>query len=161
MTICCIVASPIGELVLIGDGRVLTHLLTPKQVGVSVRELDRDDSAFRLAREQLAEYFDGERRRFELPLALSGTVFQQQIWRRLLEIPYGSTATYVELAQRIGRSRSAARAVGFANARNPISIIVPCHRVVGSDGSLTGYAGGLATKGWLLTHEGDSLARSG
>ncbi|HEY2042831.1 MAG TPA: methylated-DNA--[protein]-cysteine S-methyltransferase [Jatrophihabitans sp.] len=155
------VASPIGDLVLIGDGQSLARLLTPQQVGPSVTELDRDDSAFGPARGQLAEYFDGRRTRFELRLATAGTAFQRQVWNLLLEIPYGSTTTYAELADRMGRAPSAARAVGSANARNPVSIIVPCHRVVGSDGSLTGYAGGLATKRWLLTHEGGSLATSG
>jgi methylated-DNA-[protein]-cysteine S-methyltransferase len=154
MTIRCVLASPIGDLVLIGDGRTLARLLTPQQVGPAVTELDRDESAFGLARRQLAEYFDGARTRFELPLATAGTAFQRQVWSSLMEIPYGSTTTYSELADRIGRPPGAARAVGSANARNPISIIVPCHRVVGRDGSLTGYAGGLAAKQWLLTHEG-------
>lgn len=103
--------------------------------------------------QQLGEYLAGERRSFDLPLAPHGNEFQQSVWRLLLEIPYGSTTTYGELAQRLGQP-GAAQAVGTANARNPIGIIIPCHRVIGSDGSLTGYAGGLNRKRRLLELEG-------
>jgi O-6-methylguanine DNA methyltransferase len=106
--------------------------------------------------QQISEYFMGTRRTFDLPLALHGTSFQRQVWEHLLSIPYSQTTTYQEIAQAIGRPQ-AARAVGAANAGNPISVIVPCHRVIGSDGSLTGYGGGIWRKVWLLKHEG-SLA---
>jgi methylated-DNA-[protein]-cysteine S-methyltransferase len=102
---------------------------------------------------QLSEYFAGTRRTFHLPLRLQGTEFQQRVWRELTEIPYGETWSYGQLARRIGNP-NASRAVGLANGRNPISILVPCHRVIGADGSLTGYGGGLERKQWLLAHEG-------
>jgi methylated-DNA-[protein]-cysteine S-methyltransferase len=110
------------------------------------------------ARTQLAEYFAGRRRRFELPLAMDGTPFQRRVWQALREIPYGRTTTYGELARRIGRSPSASRAVGMANGRNPIAVVVPCHRVVGADGSLTGFGGGLERKRLLLELEAAALA---
>jgi methylated-DNA-[protein]-cysteine S-methyltransferase len=101
---------------------------------------------------QLQEYFRGERRDFEVELDPSGTDFELQVWAELRRIPYGATTTYGEIARRIG-DPDASRAVGVANARNPIAILVPCHRVIGSDGDLTGYAGGLDRKKWLLDHE--------
>jgi methylated-DNA-[protein]-cysteine S-methyltransferase len=101
---------------------------------------------------QLAEYFAGTRRDFDLPLAGSGTAFQQIVWRGLVAIPYGETRSYGELARAIGNP-TASRAVGAANGRNPISIVVPCHRVIGSSGELTGYGGGMDAKRWLLAHE--------
>lgn len=101
---------------------------------------------------QLAEYFSGERRVFSLPLAPEGTAFQRRVWAVLLEIPYGETLSYGEVARRVGNPK-ATRAVGMANNRNPIAIVIPCHRVVGADGSLTGYAGGLAAKERLLALE--------
>src|SRR5205807_4847601 len=107
---------------------------------------------FTRVRKQLAEYFAGERRQFDVPLKLAGTPFQQRVWLELARIPFGTTITYAELAQRLGRP-TASRAVGHANGRNPISIIVPCHRVIGADGKLTGYAGGLDKKQWLLAWE--------
>jgi methylated-DNA-[protein]-cysteine S-methyltransferase len=103
------------------------------------------------ARRQLEEYFAGERREFDLPLAPEGSVFQQRVWAALREIPFGETRSYGDLAEKLG---SSPRAVGRANATNPICVIVPCHRVNGADGSLTGYAGGLDNKRWLLEHEG-------
>ena len=112
------------------------------------------------AARQLAEYFAGRRRAFDLPLAPAGTPFQQQVWRQLLQIPFGSTCSYGALARAVGRP-SASRAVGAANGRNPISIIIPCHRVIGSDGSLTGYGGGEPAKRWLLDHESPALRLSG
>ncbi|WP_111655447.1 methylated-DNA--[protein]-cysteine S-methyltransferase [Isoalcanivorax indicus] len=111
----------------------------------------------RLCQQQLAEYFAGQRTRFELPLAASGTPFQQQVWRRLCDIPFGATASYADIAARLDNPR-AVRAVGAANGRNPLAIVVPCHRVIGRDGSLTGYAGGLARKRWLLAHEAAARA---
>jgi methylated-DNA-[protein]-cysteine S-methyltransferase len=104
------------------------------------------------AAEQLAEYFAGERTEFDVPLAAVGTPFQQRVWRMLEKIPFGETWSYGQLAARIGRP-SASRAVGAANGKNPIGIIVPCHRVIGANGSLTGYAGGMPMKKWLLAHE--------
>jgi methylated-DNA-[protein]-cysteine S-methyltransferase len=102
--------------------------------------------------QQLHEYFSGKRQHFELPLAPSGTAFQQRVWRALLTVPYGQTASYKDIASQLG-DVNAVRAVGMANSRNPIAIIIPCHRIIGTDGSLTGYAGGLDKKQWLLQHE--------
>jgi methylated-DNA-[protein]-cysteine S-methyltransferase len=140
-------------------------LLTRDEVGITgcylptgkhERRVDdtwiRDDTAFEDARAQLAEYFAGTRRTFELPLHPAGTPFQQRVWGALRDIPYGETASYGQTAAAVG-APSAARAVGLANGQNPISIVVPCHRVVGADGSLTGYGGGLPAKQWLLAHE--------
>ena len=107
---------------------------------------------------QLAEYFAGARRVFDLPLHPVGTAFRQKVWAELRQIPYGQTITYGDLARRVGNER-ASRAVGGANHHNPISIIIPCHRVVGSTGSLTGYAGGISRKSWLLEHEGVDMAK--
>jgi methylated-DNA-[protein]-cysteine S-methyltransferase len=144
------IASPLGPLRLYGDGDELTGVYMTDQAPPEAREGSSrvlEDTA-----RQLAEYFAGERRTFDLPLAPRGTGFQQIVWRALTRISYAETASYGELARSIGRP-SASRAVGAANGRNPISIIVPCHRVVGADGTLTGYAGGLPAKRWLLAHE--------
>ena len=111
-----------------------------------------DDAVLRGVRDQLGEYFAGRRRLFDIPLALEGTPFQQRVWNALCEIPYGETISYGELARRIGHP-SAVRAVGLANGSNPIAIIVPCHRVIGANGTLTGYGGGLPTKARLLDLE--------
>jgi methylated-DNA-[protein]-cysteine S-methyltransferase len=111
------------------------------------------------ARRQLDEYFAGTRVRFELSLAAIGTPFQRAVWTALHGLPFGATTSYVALARALGRP-TASRAIGSANARNPIAIVVPCHRVIGADGSLTGYAGGLARKRWLLGHERGVLGRS-
>ena len=107
-------------------------------------------------RDQLGEYFSGQRKTFDYPLAPKGTEFQLAVWNALLAIPYGATVTYAELAQRIGKP-SAVRAVGAANGANPIPVIIPCHRVIGSNGTLTGYGGGIERKQWLLAHEGRRL----
>jgi methylated-DNA-[protein]-cysteine S-methyltransferase len=106
---------------------------------------------------QLDEYFNGKRKKFAVPLDLRGTDFQISVWRALLDVPFGSTASYGRIADAIGRPGSA-RAVGGANHRNPVSIIVPCHRIIGGDGNLTGYGGGLWRKEWLLRHESPSSA---
>lgn len=111
-----------------------------------------------LAQQQLQEYFQGQRRQFTLPVASAGTPFQQRVWHELQGIPFGMTLTYREVAQRLGMP-GAARAVGHANSRNPIAIVIPCHRLIGSDGQLRGYAGGLALKRCLLQHEGVQLWR--
>jgi methylated-DNA-[protein]-cysteine S-methyltransferase len=101
---------------------------------------------------QLDEYFSGERKTFDLPIKQSGTLFQEKVWNELVKIPFGKTISYLQLSQKIGNVKSI-RAVGTANGRNNLAIVVPCHRVIGSDGSLTGYAGGLSRKQWLLEHE--------
>ncbi len=120
---------------------------------------DRDDDhpVLEAARDQLAEYFAGERREFDLPLAPRGTDFQQRVWLRLREIPYGRTRTYGDVAAELGMPPGASRAVGLANGANPLSVVVPCHRVVGSDGSLTGFGGGLERKRFLLDLESELL----
>lgn len=156
--------TPVGELTLVASGRGLRAVLWPGE-----RELldssagrvrlgdgrgdDGDaDDILRRAVEQLTEYFAGTRTEFDLPLDPVGTEFQQQAWAVLRTIPYGRTISYGEQAARLG-DRNKSRAVGAANGKNPISIIVPCHRVVGSDGTLTGFAAGVHTKAWLLHHE--------
>jgi methylated-DNA-[protein]-cysteine S-methyltransferase len=145
--------SPIGPLALAGRGLVLTNLRMVDQT----YEPDRtnwvpDDRAFPDAVEQLEAYFAGERTDFDLELSLAGSEFQRRVWQALLTIPYGETRSYGEIAEQIGAS-GAARAVGLANGRNPIAIIVPCHRVIGASGSLTGYGGGLERKQSLLELE--------
>ncbi len=148
--------SPIGRLLLTSDGTSLTGLfMEPSRKAQSCGGYAEDATVEPLAAtvRQLQEYFAGSRRMFDLPLSLQGTVFQQRVWRVLTEIPYGETWSYGQLARRIGNP-NASRAVGLANGRNPISILVPCHRVIGADGSLTGYGGGMERKQWLLAHEG-------
>ncbi len=157
----CYVDSPIGRLMLTSDGMALTGLYTePSRKAQSTDGWAEDAGIKPLAAtaRQLSEYFAGIRREFDLPLRLQGTEFQTRVWHELLEIPYGVTFSYGQLAKRLGNP-NAARAVGLANGRNPISIVVPCHRVIGADGSLTGYGGGLERKCWLLEHEG-ALSRS-
>jgi methylated-DNA-[protein]-cysteine S-methyltransferase len=153
----CFVESPIGRLLLHTDGDALTGLYmdVPRRPVRGIEHWTQDPEAgpLQAAALQLAQYFAGERRHFDLPLRLEGTDFQQRVWRVLTEIPYGVTWSYGELAKRIDNP-NASRAVGLANGRNPISILVPCHRVIGADGSLTGYGGGLERKRWLLAHEG-------
>lgn len=146
--------SPIGELLLLGDGVALTGIYMQIQKYGPQRAPDwrKDPAPFRNACEQLCAYFAGELECFDLPLAPAGTAFQQSVWTALLDIPYGATETYGELARRIGQP-TASRAVGLANGRNPISIVIPCHRVIGSTGALTGYGGGIERKRWLLAHE--------
>jgi methylated-DNA-[protein]-cysteine S-methyltransferase len=155
-------ASPVGELLLTSSEGKLTRLWMALQQGVPASGPDptwrRDDAAFRHAREQLRAFFAGELCTFELPLSMHGTPFQKQVWQGLLTIPFGTTISYAQLAERIGRP-GASRAVGAANGKNPIGIIVPCHRVIGANGTLTGYGGGLDRKQWLLTHEAGVLAR--
>lgn len=112
-----------------------------------------DNAVLRLARKQLGEYFAGKRRTFDLPLSPRGTEFQRSVWTTLATIPYGETVSYAQLAARVGKP-SAMRAVGAANGRNPLPIVLPCHRVIGADGSLTGFGGGLPTKQYLLKLEG-------
>ena len=153
-----IIDSPLGELLLAGDRRSLHRLdMRGRRRPVKIDPgWCRDESAFADAATQLSEYFDGARREFELPLELVGNQFELRVWSALREIPYGETASYGAIAARIGEP-SAARAVGLANGRNPIAVIVPCHRVIGADGSLTGYGGGLERKRLLLDLEAGVL----
>ncbi len=146
--------SPVGPLLLVGDGAALIGLYMSdhKHQAPLPDGCRRDDGTFREARAQLRDYFAGTRTTFDLPLRGTGTPFQERVWRGLCAIPFGQTETYGALARRLGDA-NASRAVGMANGRNPISIIVPCHRVVGANGALTGYGGGLERKQWLLEHE--------
>lgn len=146
------VDSPLGPLLLTGNGEALTGLYTDQHGRLPTDLGHRADEEFAQARTQLEEYFAGRRTEFDLPINVPGTAFQQAVWQALRRIRYGSTMSYREVAEEVG-SPKAVRAVGSANSRNPISIIVPCHRVVGSDGKLIGYAGGFNAKRWLLDHE--------
>jgi methylated-DNA-[protein]-cysteine S-methyltransferase len=156
--------SPLGPLLLMSDGTALTGLHTDNDKHRPAIRPDwiRDDIAMPFARTiaQLRAYFDGALTEFDLPLAPQGTEFQTTVWRELCNIPFGETISYAELARRIGRP-TASRAVGHSNARNPISIIVPCHRVIGADNSLTGYAGGLDRKRSLLALEAKNAGTRG
>lgn len=152
--------SPIGTLWLTGDGAALTGLYMERPALLDLPGQVEDDAPFAAAREQLAAYFAGERHEFDLPLDPVGTPFQQQVWAALRAIPYGETRSYREIAEQLGRP-TASRAVGAANGRNPISVIVPCHRVVGSSGVLTGYAWGLERKRALLDLELTALTTAG
>ena len=144
-------SSPLGPLRLESDGSALTSVCVgPQSEGEPTR--DSGCELLERARGQFEEYFAGARAEFDLPLRPKGTPFQQRVWRQLCAIPHGTTLSYGELAARIGQP-GAARAVGRANALNPLAIVVPCHRVIGRDGSLTGYAGGVHIKRWLLEHE--------
>jgi methylated-DNA-[protein]-cysteine S-methyltransferase len=147
--------GPLGTLLAVGDGEAVRGMWM--QDGPRPRAIDptwrRDDAAFATLRKQLGEYFAGARRAFDLNLDPQGTEFQRDVWRELSKVGYGETLTYAELAGRLGRAGSA-RAVGTANASNPICVVIPCHRVLGRDGALTGYAGGLERKRDLLRLEG-------
>jgi methylated-DNA-[protein]-cysteine S-methyltransferase len=153
--------SPLGPLTLVatGAGELAGLYMTEHRHRPPMETFgDRDDSVLPAVASQLMEYFEHDRTTFDVPLHLVGTPFQQQVWTALQDIPYGETTTYGELARELGLVPGASRAVGLANGKNPISIIVPCHRVVGSTGSLTGYGGGLERKQALLDHErGDAL----
>ncbi len=152
-----VVDSPIGRLLLTGDGHALTGLWMIDASRHEIkggRELTPSPAAFREVAAQLEAYFRGDLKEFSVPLAPSGTPFQLAVWTELTKIPYGSTVSYGDIAGALGKRLVASRAVGLANGANPISVIVPCHRVIGSDGSLTGYGGGLDRKEWLLRLEG-------
>jgi len=169
------IPSPVGELRLVAHDGTLTAVdfLGPVETEVGERTTvqrfaeradarplgDRvdDEPVLREAVAQLTAYFEGCLEQFDLPLAPEGTPFQQRVWEQLRTIPYGATATYGEIAGRLGLTGHGARAVGLANGRNPLSIVVPCHRVVGASGGLTGYGGGVARKEWLLAHEAVTL----
>lgn len=150
-----VVDSPIGALTLVSAGDELTGVYMEQHRHRPALETFgvRDDSVLPEVAQQLKEYFEDGRTTFDLPLRLVGTPFQQEVWQALQDVPYGATTTYGELAGLVGKSLQSSRAVGLANGKNPISIIVPCHRVVGSTGSLTGYGGGLERKQRLLDHE--------
>jgi methylated-DNA-[protein]-cysteine S-methyltransferase len=152
------IESPVGRLTLTAsagliDGLAMDgqrHAPPPQQSWV------RDESPFTVLIAMLEEYFAGRAVEFDIPLSLAGTDFQRRVWTALREIPHGETISYGELARRVG-TPGAARAVGLANGRNPIAIVIPCHRVIGADGRLTGYGGGLERKAWLLRHEAGAL----
>ena len=150
---CSLVDSPIGSLGLVASNIGLRELLFD---GRNVRPEGRSPVLADATR-QLEEYFDGDRVVFDLPLELHGTEFQRRCWVALASIPYGQTVSYGEQARRLGFDRTRARAVGAANGQNPLPLVLPCHRVVGADGSLTGFGGGLHVKRFLLEHEGALL----
>lgn len=154
------VASPVGELTLVASDKGLAAILwendDPDRVRLAPRSEDRAHPVLREAERQLGEYFAGTREAFDLPLDFHGTDFQKRVWQQLLAIPFGETRSYGEIARALGQP-GASRAVGAANGKNPISIVAPCHRVIGSGGALTGFAGGLEAKQRLLALEGLSL----
>jgi methylated-DNA-[protein]-cysteine S-methyltransferase len=167
-------SSPVGELRIVANGGAITAVdflepvtapsgrssvahATARSDGRPLGPRDDRDPLLRSAVEQLREYFAGERTSFDLPLAPDGTEFQQRVWKELREIDYGEVTTYGEIARRLGMTGHGSRAVGLANGRNPIPILIPCHRVVGADGSLTGYGGGVERKQKLLDLEQDAL----
>jgi len=153
----CTVPSPIGELLLVASPLGLVQVFLPSSKGVPASSDEpHDPTAFCLpdARRQLHDFFAGTLQEFDLPLDERGSAFQRSVWAALREIPYGTTTSYGEIAAAVGADpRVASRAVGLANGSNPIAIVTPCHRVIGADGDLTGYAGGLHAKRWLLDHE--------
>ncbi len=146
--------SPVGRIAIRGTADYISAVLFID--GAATEPTPEAAPLLHACAQQLLEYFEKKRTQFDLPLQQQGTAFQQQVWQQLTTIPYGQTITYLALAKRVGNVKSI-RAVGTTNGRNSISIIVPCHRVIGSDGSLTGYAGGLWRKQWLLDHENDHL----
>ncbi len=153
--------SPVGELRIVEHHGSITAIeFSPfgrSPDGRPRGERADDSEVLRAAVRQLTEYFARDRKEFDLPLAPEGTDFQQRVWAQLREIGFGDTASYGEIAHRLGMTNAASRAVGLANGRNPIPIVIPCHRVIGSDGSLTGYAGGVERKQTLLELEQDAL----
>jgi len=152
-TIFTVMTSPVGPLTLLADDEALIGLhFDSDPAGQPQPDWVRDDNRFRQAVAQLDEYFAGRRRTFDLPLAPRGTQFRKLVWRALRAIPYGQTATYGEIARAIGQPQ-ASRAIGGANHHNPLAIVIPCHRVIGADGSMTGYGGGLERKRMLLDLE--------
>lgn len=165
MTSWTLVGSPVGPLLLAAGDDGLSAVWFSPHKGIEHAERtsgdgwqrDDDHSVLAAARDQLAEYFAGDRRQFDLPLAPRGTGFQLRVWERLREIPYGTTRSYGAIAAELALEPGASRAVGLANGANTLSIVVPCHRVVGADGSLTGFGGGLPRKRFLLDLEADLL----
>jgi methylated-DNA-[protein]-cysteine S-methyltransferase len=156
MTVWTEMDSPVGVVRVVSDGQAVTSIMfDPTEPAPGER--DDEHPVLALARTQLAAYFAGDLKEFDLPLAATGTPFQERVWQALREIGYGQTATYGEIARRLGLPPGASRAVGAANGRNPIAIVVPCHRVIGSKGKLVGYAGGLDRKEKLLSLESAAL----
>ena len=151
--------SPVGDLMLTASSAGLTGVYLPAERDQPEPGWELSPDRFDDCRRQLDEYFAGDRVTFSLPLAPPGTAFQQQVWKELVGIGYGTTISYTELARRVGRPRSQ-RAVGGANGRNPVCIVVPCHRVVGANGALTGYSAGVDAKRWLLDFERATAARA-
>jgi methylated-DNA-[protein]-cysteine S-methyltransferase len=158
---CCEISTPVGRLRLAGDERGLRSISFENRFhpATLAERPQRTEEPFREAIAQLNAYFAGELRRFDLPLAPEGTPFQREVWSALMAIPYGETVSYGELARRLGRP-AASRAVGAANGKNPIPIVIPCHRVVGAEGSLTGFGGGIAIKRRLLDLEAGASGAS-
>jgi methylated-DNA-[protein]-cysteine S-methyltransferase len=150
----CYYQSPIGKLLLIGADGILESLHFPNETTPTVIGEDRqyDETCFQPVLQQLSEYFAGSRQQFDLEITLEGTPFQKKVWQELRRIPFGQTASYQDIATRVGNAK-ACRAVGMANNKNPLPIIVPCHRVIGKNGSLTGFGGGLDIKKQLLDLE--------
>lgn len=142
--------SPIGQIKIVGNETHITEVVFVDEKGEDSANIPSHVSA---CREQLLAYFKGSLKSFDLPLAPAGTDFQKEVWMKLQEIPFGKSQSYKAIAQQLGDVKKI-RAAASANGKNPIAIIIPCHRVIGSDGSLTGYAGGLERKEWLLKHEG-------
>jgi len=145
--------TPIGTLQLYSNGVALTAIDWPDEQLAQEEAVEKEDAVLREAMQQLTQYFNREREQFDVPLDARGTEFQRAVWESLRRIPYGEQRSYADIARDVGRPK-AVRAVGAANGRNPIPIIVPCHRVIGSNGTLTGFAGGLALKRELLALEG-------
>lgn len=141
--------TPIGHITIVENGTAITHIHFGEPDDLQSYGTDRSTQLLEMAFTQLSEYFSGRRTVFDLPLCPAGTEFQQKVWRALQEVPYGETRTYGEIAARVG-SPKASRAVGMANHHNPIAIVIPCHRIIGKNGRLTGYAGGLPIKQTLL-----------
>jgi methylated-DNA-[protein]-cysteine S-methyltransferase len=162
--VCKTIASPVGELTLVASAKGLAAILwendDPGRVRRTIVGEEPRNPILVAAERQLAEYFAGRRKTFDLTLDFAGTAFQKKVWHALLTIPFGETRTYAQIARQIG-SPAAVRAVGAANGKNPISIVAPCHRVIGSNGKLTGFAGGLDAKAYLLRLEGARAAPVG
>ena len=156
-----VTGSPVGELRIVARGGMIAAIeFSPfmgSPSGEPIGERDDDNPLLRAAVDQLAAYFAKDLKEFDLPLAPRGSDFQQRVWEQLRGIGYGETASYGEVARRLGMTNAASRAVGLANGRNPIPIVIPCHRVIGANGTLTGYAGGLPRKQLLLELEQDAL----
>lgn len=152
-----VIGTPVGELRLVAEGEALTAIEFEPFAADEPGGRDDEHPVLLQAARQLVEYFEGDRQEFDLPLDPRGTEFQHQVWEQLRGIAYGETASYGDVAARLGRTNAASRAVGLANGRNPIPIVVPCHRVVGANGTLTGYAGGLERKQILLDLEQGAL----
>ena len=147
------VSTPLGDITVVANEDGLTNLILPGDDVAIPTDASEGGPFVDAAATQLTEWFAGNRMSFDVPLAPAGTEFQKSVWTALCDIPFGATASYGDIAKSIGQPM-ATRAVGAANGRNPLPIIVPCHRVIGASGALTGYAGGLQRKAWLLSHEG-------